>query len=205
MKNIKFYRIFGAFFALRTKNRAIRSNSPRCALRIPLLSLALVRAALFAQTGAPSWYLERALDFSDGEYISGAGSGRSEVEAKSRALGEILQYFKTSAEVESEILNEYERAIGAGAAGGRTGKSAARESIVIRSEEELLAVRYAESWFDAARGLWHSCCYINKAEARYIAGRAHYVLTRKPSKIKVFQGRYAVSTKTEFLFYTQNH
>jgi hypothetical protein len=126
-----------------------------------------ITLSVFAQRGAPAWYLQKDLEYPDGEYLSAIGNGPSETAAKERALAEISLFFKAGVNFSNETVSNYNRTV----AEGRTavsGGTSMRERIVISSREDFLGVRYAASWYDAGARTWYACCYINKGEAQGI-------------------------------------
>jgi hypothetical protein len=132
-----------------------------------LLFLFFIVGSVMAQPSAPGWYSHKELEYPDARFLSAIGSGKSEADAKARAASEISLFFKTSANVRSNTITEYNKII-SGNGTQRIGGTSVNESISINSEEEFLGIRFAPIWFDKSGNSWYALAYINKEEAREI-------------------------------------
>jgi hypothetical protein len=97
--------------------------------------------------------------YPEDKYIAQIGQGASLEAARAAAVAEISRYF--SQEVETSIAS-YESLMERG--GALTTRSLDSETF-IRSQTELFAVRYGESWLNQRENQWETAAYIDRDEA----------------------------------------
>ncbi|AEF86345.1 hypothetical protein TREPR_3856 [Treponema primitia ZAS-2] len=94
-------------------------------------------------------------------YIAQHGQGQTREAAEASAAAAISRYFISEVRSATGIL-EFERQTN-----GVTTETqlAATSEILVNSQTELFAVRYAEAWFNKAEKQWETTAYIDRAEA----------------------------------------
>jgi hypothetical protein len=139
-------------------------------MRIMLFSLLLIVlhvGPLSAQSGAPSWYFDKGKSYPDLSFITATGEGKTRAEAETAAVAQISLYFNTSTEVRNEAIRQFNQSVTNNTT-DFSKKTYITESVVIKSEEEFLGVRFAAPWQDQRRGVWTALAYINREEAAQI-------------------------------------
>jgi hypothetical protein len=123
----------------------------------------ILAAALAAQSSAPPWYLDKELSYPASHYIAAVGEGATRAEAEAAAVAAVSMFFNTKTEVRNGIIREFNEAV-ASAGTEFSKKTYINEGALIRSEEDLLGIRFAQSWHNQARGQWAALAYIDRQE-----------------------------------------
>jgi hypothetical protein len=127
----------------------------RTALQAVLLLA--VTCLVFAQE-APRWVTRQALVYPPDQYLTGTGEGRSEEEARTRALAQISRFFRTTVDDTQALLYSYNQTV----SGSAENVAISRKSVVI-SEADFFGVRFAETFFE--KNNVRALAYINREEA----------------------------------------
>lgn len=133
---------------------------------IVILAALLPFAPVFAlaQGVPPAWYMDKEMVYPSGRYITGIGEGASRADAEGSAVAAVSMFFNTKTEVRNEMLREFNEAV-SGKDTSFSKKTYITEGAVIRSEEELLGIRFAAPWHNERRGQWAALAYIDRQEA----------------------------------------
>jgi hypothetical protein len=124
-----------------------------------LASCAAVPAAL-AAAPPPLWRQNPQAVYPDSKYIAQSGQGPTKSAAENAALAAISRYFTS----EVEAVSGY-RQTESTVNGRTTSIGYAEDSAFVRSQTELIAVRYTESWYNRAEKTYECMAYIDRAEA----------------------------------------
>jgi hypothetical protein len=117
----------------------------------------LIPTAAFAQE-APLWLTRRGLAYPPEQYVAGTGEGKTAEEARTRAVAQISQFFRTKVGDTRTLLYTYNDAL---SAAENTGVS---QNTVINSEAEFFGVEFADFYRDNT-GVYHALAYIDREEA----------------------------------------
>jgi hypothetical protein len=124
---------------------------------LALIVLAHTGAA-FAQE-APLWLTRRGVVYPPEQYLAGVGEGRTAEEARTRALAQIAQFFRTKVGDTRTLLYTYNDALGAAAENTQTS-----QNTVVSSEADFFGVEFADVYRDKT-GVCHALAYIDREEA----------------------------------------
>ncbi|GHV94579.1 hypothetical protein AGMMS50293_08990 [Spirochaetia bacterium] len=113
---------------------------------------------VFAQE-APRWVTRQAMAYPPDQYLTGTGEGRSEEEARMRALAQISRFFQTTVDDTQNMLYSYNQTIT-----GTAENTAVSQRSVVSSEADFFGVRFAETYFEKG-GAVRALAYINREEA----------------------------------------
>jgi hypothetical protein len=128
--------------------------------------LALTACLVLACAGGPDvesppeWKLNPQEIYPNARYIAQSGQGPTKTAAENAALAAISRYFSS----EVEAVSGY-RQTESTVNGARTSTEYAEDSAFVRSQTELIAVRYTEGWYNKAEKCYECMAYINRAEA----------------------------------------
>jgi hypothetical protein len=125
---------------------------------LPAVFLLVVTGLVLAQE-VPRWVTRQALVYPPDQYLTGTGEGRSEEEARTRALAQISRFFQTTVDDTQELLYSYNQTVS-----GSTENTTARQRSVITSEADFFGVRFAETFFEKSNNV-RTLAYINREEA----------------------------------------
>jgi hypothetical protein len=113
---------------------------------------------VFAQD-APRWVTRQAMVYPPDKYLTGTGEGRSEEEARTRALAQISRFFQTTVDDTQEMFYSYRETLS-----GANEKTATSQHSVVTSEADFFGVRFAETYFER-NGTVRVLAYIDREEA----------------------------------------
>jgi hypothetical protein len=126
-----------------------------------LLFLALSSCASVPEAeNPPEWKLNPQQVYPDSRYIAQSGQGPTKTAAENAALAAISRYFTS----EVEAVSGY-RQTESTANGTQKSTEYFEDSAFVRSQTELIAVRYTESWYNQAEKRYECMAYIDRAEA----------------------------------------
>jgi hypothetical protein len=131
---------------------------------VVLAALLLSPPGMNAQNSVPAWYTNKELSYPASRYIAGVGEGVTRAEAEIAAVAAVSLFFNTKAEVRNELIREFNEAV-SGDSTAFTKKTYIQERAVIRSDQELLGIRFASPWHDRRRGQWAALAYIDRQES----------------------------------------
>jgi hypothetical protein len=133
--------------------------------RLFLMALCcLAWGTLYAQSAAPSWYLDKELQYPSSRFIAATGEGATQAAAEAAAVAGVSLFFNTRTAVRNETIREFNEAV-LNNTTDFSQKTYITESAVIRSEEEFLGIRFATPYQDQSRRTWTALAYIDKREA----------------------------------------
>jgi hypothetical protein len=112
---------------------------------------------VFAQE-APRWVTRPSAVYPPDQYLTGAGEGRGEEEARTRALAQISRFFQTTVDDTQELFYSYRQTLS-----GSDERTSANRQSVVTSEADFFGVRFAESYFEK-NGTVRALAYINREE-----------------------------------------
>jgi hypothetical protein len=98
--------------------------------------------AVFPQE-VPRWVMLQALAYPPDRYLTGTGEGRSEEEARTRALAQMSRFFQTTVDDTQELLYTYEKTLS-----GPAENTALSQKAIVASEADFFGVRFAETYFE---------------------------------------------------------
>jgi hypothetical protein len=127
-------------------------------LPVSFLLLFLFADAAFPQE-APRWVTRQALAYPPDLYLTGTGEGRSEEEARTRALAQISRFFQTTVDDTQQLMYSYEKTFS-----GSDERTAASQQSVVTSEADFFGVRFAETYFEKG-GNVRALAYIDREDA----------------------------------------
>jgi hypothetical protein len=113
---------------------------------------------VFAQE-APRWVTRQTVVYPPDKYLTGTGEGRSEEEARTRALAQISRFFQTTVDDTQELFYSYRQTLS-----GSDERTAASQRSVVTSEADFFGVRFAETYFEK-NGNVRALAYIDREEA----------------------------------------
>ncbi|MDR1505798.1 MAG: LPP20 family lipoprotein [Treponema sp.] len=113
---------------------------------------------VFAQE-APRWVTRQAVAYPPDQYLTGTGEGRSEEEARTRALAQISRFFQTTVDDTQALFYSYRQTLS-----GSDERTAASQQSVVTSEADFFGVRFAETYFEKS-SVVRALAYINRSEA----------------------------------------
>ena len=116
-----------------------------------------------AQEAAPSWYLDKELQYPSRFYITALGEGRNKADAEAAAVASISMFFDTRTNVRNEAIREYNEAVTNNTT-EFSGRTYVRENAVINSEVEFLGIRFTSPWQIGATQRWAVLGYIDRRE-----------------------------------------
>jgi len=159
--------------------------------RIPLVFFVFISAFMTFSEVPPIWYESRVVQFPESEYVSAIGSGFNELVAKDNALATISLYFESKVKVQrSTDLYGSENPFGS----SEKRKTVSSETTV-KSETNLPAVSFTNSFYNSARNEYSVCAYIKKQEAiNEYSGKLASGLSRADGQVKK-----AESSKNSFV------
>lgn len=114
--------------------------------------------AVFPQE-APGWVIRQALAYPPNLYLTGTGEGRSEEEARTRALAQISRFFQTTVDDTQELLYTYNKTLS-----GPSENTALSQKAVVSSAADFFGVLFAETYFEK-NGNVRALAYINREDA----------------------------------------
>ena len=123
-----------------------------------LLFFVLFAGFVFAQE-AHRWVTRQALAYPPDQYLTGTGEGRSEEEARTRALAQISRFFQTTVDDTQNLLFSYNQTVT-----GTAENTAVSQKSVVTSEADFFGVRFAETYFEK-NGNVRALAYINREDA----------------------------------------
>jgi len=123
-----------------------------------------VTLSLFAQNTAPSWYIDKELQYPSRSYIAAVGEGRTRADAEAAAVAGVSLFFNTRAEVLNEARREFNEAVSNNTT-SFSGKTYTSEKAIIRSDTEFLGIHFADPWQNGKNGQWAALAYIERREA----------------------------------------
>ncbi|MDR0719027.1 MAG: LPP20 family lipoprotein [Treponema sp.] len=106
---------------------------------LPAVFLVALAGLVFAQE-APRWVTRQAMVYPPDQYLTGTGEGRSEEDARMRALAQISRFFRTSVDDTQELLYSYNKTIS-----GSKENTAVSQKSTVSSEADFFGVRFASS------------------------------------------------------------
>jgi D-alanyl-D-alanine dipeptidase len=124
---------------------------------LPAVLLAAVTGLAFAQE-TPRWVTRQAMVYPPDQYLTGTGEGRSEEDARMRALAQISRFFQTSVDDTQELLYSYNKTVS-----GSKENTALSQKSIVSSEADFFGVRFAETFFEK-NGNVRALAYINREE-----------------------------------------
>jgi hypothetical protein len=127
-------------------------------LPVSFLLLFFLADAIFPQE-APRWVTRQALAYPPDLYLTGTGEGRSEEEARTRALAQISRFFQTTVDDTQELRYAYEKTLS-----GPVENTALSQKAVVASEADFFGVRFAETYFEK-NGNVRALAYIDREDA----------------------------------------
>ncbi|MDR1443475.1 MAG: LPP20 family lipoprotein [Treponema sp.] len=113
---------------------------------------------VFAQE-APRWVTRQAAVYPPDKYLTGTGEGRTEEEARIRALAQISRFFQTTVNDTQGLFYSYRETLP-----GPEEKISTSQQSVVTSEADFFGVRFAETYFEK-NGTARSLAYIDREEA----------------------------------------
>jgi hypothetical protein len=119
--------------------------------------LLVITLAAFAQD-APLWLTRRGLAYPPEQYVAGIGEGGTAEEARTKAVAQISQFFRTKVGDTRTLLYTYNDALAV------VENTQTSQNTVISSEAEFFGVEFADAYRDGT-GVYHALAYIDRAEA----------------------------------------
>ena len=119
--------------------------------------LLLVSVTAFGQE-APLWLTKRGLAYPPEQYVAGIGEGGTAEEARTKAVAQISQFFRTKVGDTRTLLYTYTDAQAV------VENTQTSQNTVISSEAEFFGVEFADAYRDGT-GVYHALAYIDRAEA----------------------------------------
>jgi hypothetical protein len=127
---------------------------------IILLNFVLFLFSCTSVSAPPEWKLNPQQAYPNSRYIAQSGQGPTKAAAENAALAAISRYF--SSEVEAVAgYRQTESTVN----GARTSTEHYEDTAFVRSQTELIAVRYTEGWHNRAEKNYECMAYIDRAEA----------------------------------------
>jgi hypothetical protein len=106
------------------------------------------------------WKLNPQQAYPDSRYIAQSGQGPTKTAAENAALAAISRYLTSEVEAVSGYWQTESTENGA-----RTSTGYFEDSAFVRSQTELIAVRYTESWYNKAEKCYECMAYIDRTQA----------------------------------------
>ncbi|MDR2661373.1 MAG: LPP20 family lipoprotein [Treponema sp.] len=128
-------------------------------LRVGFVFLFVFYANLVFAQEAPRWVTRQGMVYPPDKYLTGTGEGRSEEEARTRALAQISRFFQTTVDDTQELFYSYRQTLS-----GSDERTAASQQSVVTSEADFFGVRFAETYFEK-NGNVRALAYIDREEA----------------------------------------
>jgi hypothetical protein len=112
----------------------------------------------------PSWYPDPNRVYPKSQYISGLGIGSNEREAKAAAMSDIALYFKSSIQVENDLILHYNQVM-EGKYLQESRKIEEKNVTRINSMAEFRGIRFTLPWYNEDDKEWFIVGYIDKEES----------------------------------------
>jgi hypothetical protein len=112
---------------------------------------------VFAQE-TPRWVTRQTVAYPPDKYLTGTGEGRTEEEARIRALAQISRFFQTTVDDTQELFYSYRQTLS-----GSDERTAVSQQSVVTSEADFFGVRFAETYFER-NGAVRALAYIDREE-----------------------------------------
>jgi hypothetical protein len=122
--------------------------------------LVLSSCAGVPDTPPPAWKLNPQQVYPNSRYIARNGQGPTKTAAEDAALAALSRYFTSEVEAVSDYRWTESTVNGVGTSTGYIA-----DSVFVRSQTELIAVRYTESWYNREEKNYECMAYIDRAEA----------------------------------------
>jgi hypothetical protein len=128
-------------------------------LRVGFAFLFVFCANLVFVQETPRWVTRQTAVYPPDKYLTGTGEGRSEEEARARALAQISRFFQTTVDDTQELFHSYQQTVS-----GFDERTATSQLSVVTSEADFFGVRFAETFFEK-NGSVRALAYIDREKA----------------------------------------
>jgi hypothetical protein len=123
-----------------------------------MLFFGLLGVSALSAQDAPLWLTRRGAVYPPEQYVAGVGEGGTAEEARTRALAQISQFFRTKVGDTTTLVYTYNDALAAAE------HTEASQNTVISSEAEFFGVEFADVYRDKT-GVYHALAFIDREEA----------------------------------------
>ncbi|MDR3116000.1 MAG: hypothetical protein LBU25_10840 [Treponema sp.] len=131
---------------------------------ILILSYTAISLISVYAAAVPSWYPDPNRVYPKSQYISALGIGSNEREAKAAAMSDIALYFKSSIQVENDLILHYNQVM-EGKYLQESRKIEEKNVTRINSMAEFRGIRFTVPWYNETDKEWFIVGYIDKEES----------------------------------------